>query len=114
METDTVSAWGSEQFGPELDELRRSPRAKDRVLSAIFDRQSDFGKRMDSIESNTEHLSRAIHGDEKNKQPGLLDLTHRNHARIKRLEKLVAYGTGAIATASLFFDQIKAAIWPKH
>jgi len=77
------------------------------VLAAIFDRQTVFGSRIDKIEEDTSRMRRAIHGDPENKQPGIIDLTHRNHARIKQLERISAYGAGAIATVGLFWDQIK-------
>lgn len=91
----------------ELEELRHSERGKDRVLAAIYDRQGELYERTSKIETNISEITRAIHGDEKNKQPGLIELTHKNHARIKRLEKLAAYGTGVIATVGVLWDALK-------
>jgi len=94
-----------------LDELRGSPRAKDRVLAAIFDRQTTLKEEFKHIKDDTAHVRRAIYGDDTNRVPGVLELTHRNHNRIKRLEQIVGWGTGALATLGLFWDSIKFKIF---
>ena len=93
-----------------LEELRSSPRAKDRVLAAIFDRQTTIGTEFQQLKEDTSHVRRAIYGDETNKVPGVLEMTHKNHSRIKRLEQIVGWGTGALATLGLFWDSIKIKI----
>lgn len=84
-----------------LEELRSSGRAKDVVLS-------DIAESLSELEECTKRLSSAVLGDEEAGHTGLVEKCKEHHKRIKKLERMVLWGTGAIAATALIWENFKA------